>query len=349
MSSVGSIEPDGILYACTKNVRMKIASTSAISIASPYSRATDFCSARSGSRALGGGVLEMLRAGSATIALLPNLEQGQESLLRNLDAPDLFHPLFAFLLLLEQLSFAGDIAAVTLCGHILAQRLDGFPRNNLGADPGLNRDFEHLARDQLAHLFAQRPAPFISLVAMHDYRKRVHHLAIDPNIQFNQRPCPEVQKLVIERRVAAAHRFQTIVKVEDDFGQRQFIVQDDALLAEEAKVALDAAAILAQLHHCAEILLRHVDRRENEGLLDRLDRVLVGEQRRIVDRRETARNCTHLVGDRRRSHDQVDAKFALEPLLRDLHMQQAEKSRAKAEAECLRGLGLADEARVVEA
>src|SRR5271170_1232722 len=225
---------------------MKIASRSAMIIASPYSRATDFCEdARSGSRALSGCPLEMLRAGSATIALLPNLEQGQESLLRNLDAPDLFHPLLAFLLLLEQLSFSRDIAAVTFGGDILTQRLDGFPGDNLGADRGLNRDFEHLARNQFAHLFAQRPAPFVGLVAMHDNRKRVHHLAVDPYIQFNQRPGPEVQKLVIQRCVAAAHRFEPIVKVEDNLGQRQLVVQDDALLAEEPQVALDAAAVLA--------------------------------------------------------------------------------------------------------
>src|SRR6266481_402201 len=146
MSSVGSIEPDGILYACTKKVRIKIASTSAMIIASLYSRATDFCpGARSASRAFSGCTLEMLRTGSATAALLPDLEQGQESLLRNLDASDLFHPLFAFLLLLEQLSFSRDVAAVTFGGDVLAQRLDGLARDNLGADSGLGRDFEHLA------------------------------------------------------------------------------------------------------------------------------------------------------------------------------------------------------------
>src|ERR1700691_3068457 len=350
MSSVGSIEPDGILYACTKKVRMKTASTSAMIIASTYSRVTDFCAgARSASRAFSACALGMLRAGSATAALLPDLEQGQESLLRNLDASDLFHPLLAFLLLLEQLSFSRDIAAVTFGGDVLAQRLDGFARDNLGADSGLNRDFEHLARDQLAHLFAQRPAPFISLVAMHDYRKRVNHLAVNPYIQFNQRPGPEDQKLVVQRRVAAAHRVKAVVKIEDDFGQRQLVVQDDALLAEEAQVALEATAILAQLHHGAEILLGHVDRCEDEGLLDRLDRVLVGQPRRIVDRRQRARNRAHLVGDRRRGHDQVDAEFALQPLLRDLHVQQAEESRTEAEAQRLRGLGLADQTRVGEA
>src|ERR1019366_868250 len=274
MSSVGSIEPDGILYACMKNVRMKTASTSAMNIASPYSRATDFCAgARSAvSPALCGCTLEMLRAGSATIALLPDLEQGQESLLRNLDAPDLFHPLLPFLLLLEHLSFPRDIAAVALGGDVLAQRLHGFPRDNLRADPGLNRDFEHLAWNQLAHLFAQSPAPFVSLVAMHDNRKRVHRLAINSNIQFNQRPGTEVQKLVVQRRVAAAHRFQPIVKIEDDFSERQFVVQDHALFTQETQIALRAAPVFAQLHHGAEVLLGHVNRSENERLLDRLDR-----------------------------------------------------------------------------
>src|SRR6266481_6370576 len=299
MSSVGSIEPDGILYACTKNVRMKTASRSAMIIASTYSRVTDFCAAaRSASRAFNGCTLEMLRAGSATAALLPDLEQGQESLLRNLDAPDLFHPLLAFLLLLEQLSFSRDIAAITLGGDVFAQRLNGFARDNLGADTGLNRDFEHLARNQLAHLFAQRPAPFVSLVAMHDYRKRVDHLAINPYVQFNQRAGPEVQKLVVQRRIAPAHRFQAIIKVEDDLGERQLVVQDDALLAEVTQIALEAAAIFAELHHGAQVLLGHVDRCEDEGFLDRLDGVLGGQMRGIVHRRQPVRNGTYLVGDR---------------------------------------------------
>src|SRR5271156_5469196 len=351
MSSVGSIDPDGILYAWMKNVRMKIASRSAMTIASPYSRATDFCAGASSalSRACCGRALGMVRAGSATIALLPDLEQGQESLLRNLDASDLLHPLLPFLLLLEQLAFSRDIAAVTLGGDVFAQRLDGFTRDDLGADRGLNRDFEHLARNQFAHLFAQRPAPFVGLVAMHDNRKRVHHLAVDPYIQFNQRPGPEVQKLVIQRCVAAAHRFEPIVKVEDNLGQRQLVVQDDALLAEEPQVALDAAAVLAQLHHGAQILFGHVDRREDEGLLDCLDGVLIGQMRGIVHRRQLARNGAHLVGDRRRGDDQVDTEFALEPLLRDLHVQQSEEAGAEAEAQRLGGLGLADQTRVVEA
>ncbi len=45
MSSVGSIEPEGILYAWMKKVRMMSARMSAMPNASPYSRAADFCGA----------------------------------------------------------------------------------------------------------------------------------------------------------------------------------------------------------------------------------------------------------------------------------------------------------------
>ena len=45
----------------------------------------------------------------------------------------------------------------------------------------------------------------------------------------------------------------------------------------------------------------------------------------------------------------VEVVLALEPLLDDLHVQQAEEAAAEAEAERLRGLGLEDERGVVEA
>ncbi len=42
MSRFGSIDPVGILNACTTNVRMKSARMTAITIVSKYSRTTDF-------------------------------------------------------------------------------------------------------------------------------------------------------------------------------------------------------------------------------------------------------------------------------------------------------------------
>ena len=52
--------------------------------------------------------------------------------------------------------------------------------------------------------------------------------------------------------------------------------------------------------------------------------------------------------DARRRREQVEVVLALEALLDDLHVEQAEEAAAEAEAERGRRLGLVDEAGVVE-
>src|SRR4026208_1404524 len=68
------------------------------------------------------------RACGSPLLLAVEVEDGEERLLRHLDAADLLHPLLALLLLLEQLSLAGDVAAVALREHGLALRLEPPPR-----------------------------------------------------------------------------------------------------------------------------------------------------------------------------------------------------------------------------
>jgi hypothetical protein len=55
------------------------------------------------------------------------------------------------------------------------------------------------------------------------------------------------------------------------------------------------------------------------------------------------------VAHRRRRLHEVEVVLALEPLLDDLHVQQAEEAAAEAEAERVAGLGLERERAVVEA
>src|SRR5580704_10995674 len=92
-----------------------------------------------------------------------------------------------------------------------------------------------------------------------------------------------------------------------------------------------------------------MDRREDEWLLDRLDASLVRQARRIINESNRAVGGANLKLDGGRRHDEVDAVLALQPLLRNLHMQETEESGAETEAERLRILRLADEARIVEA
>ena len=56
----------------------------------------------------------------------------------------------------------------------------------------------------------------------------------------------------------------------------------------------------------------------------------------------------HLVDDGRRRRDQVHVVLALEPLLHDVHVQQAEEAAAEAEAQRLRHLRLVVQRRVVQ-
>ena len=66
----------------------------------------------------------------------------------------------------------------------------------------------------------------------------------------------------------------------------------------------------------------------------------VRHQRRILDQLHRAVGLVDLVLHARHRRDEVEIELALEPLLHDLHVQQAEKSAAEAEAERRRRLGL---------
>src|SRR4051812_41613528 len=92
ISRLFSIEPVGILKACTTKVRMNSARMTAVTIASKYSRSADFLNSR------GAGTCPLFTVGS-------HLQHGEKRLLRDFDSAHPLHPLLAFLLLLEQLSF----------------------------------------------------------------------------------------------------------------------------------------------------------------------------------------------------------------------------------------------------
>src|SRR6266480_7475495 len=90
------------------------------------------------------------RSESWKFTLLPvvHAKDGQESLLRDLDGTDPLHPLLAFLLLLEELALARDVAAVALGEHVLAHRPDRLAADDMRADRRLDGHFEQLPGDQ---------------------------------------------------------------------------------------------------------------------------------------------------------------------------------------------------------
>ena len=79
-------------------------------------------------------------------ALVPHTQRRNERLLRDAHASIFAHPLLAFLLLVEQLFLAADIAAIAFGRHVLAHRGDRFARDHLAADRGLDRDLEEVSK-----------------------------------------------------------------------------------------------------------------------------------------------------------------------------------------------------------
>src|SRR5690348_3097878 len=218
-----------MVKAWTMNVRMTSASRMAMAMASTYSRRTDLrrrgtsmggtlgCPLTAAGSVLG-GLAESRRRGSSAISAL---EDRQERFLRDLDLPDLLHALLAFLLALQQLALARDVAAVALGGDVLAHGLDGLAGDDPAADGGLDGHLVELARDDAPQLLHQRLAPLVGLVAVDDDAERVHRIAVEQDVELHEVGGPEVGELVVERGVAPGDRLQLVVEVDHDLRQRE--------------------------------------------------------------------------------------------------------------------------------
>src|ERR1700722_3565982 len=96
------------------------------------------------------------------------VEDGEKGFLRDLDVPYLFHTLLALFLLLQQLSFARNVAAVALGRDILAQGRDRFARDHPAADGRLDRHLELVPLDFAPQFLDQFAAPAVGMGLVHD-------------------------------------------------------------------------------------------------------------------------------------------------------------------------------------
>src|SRR5215203_3872016 len=154
-------------------------------------------------------------------------ESGDEGLLGHLDPADHLHPLLALLLLLQQLALAGDVTAVALGEHVLADRPDVLAGDDSRPDRCLDRHLELLPRDQLAQSLGHLHAVAVGLVLVHDRGERVDGLALKQDVHLDQVGRLLAVDLVVERRVAPRLGLQVVEKVEDDLGQGQGVSQLD--------------------------------------------------------------------------------------------------------------------------
>ena len=121
----------------------------------------------------------------AELVLVVGAEDGDESLLRDVDVADFLHALFAFALLVKKLAFTSDIAAVAFGKNVFAELTDIFTGDDFAADGALNGDLKHLRRNGFAEAFANHAGARDGAVRMADGGKGINGLAVDENFELD--------------------------------------------------------------------------------------------------------------------------------------------------------------------
>ncbi len=88
-------------------------------------------------------------------------------------------------------------------------------------------------------------------------------------------------------------------------------------------IDLGAALGFAQRDDRAEVFLWHKDGRPNNGLANLLDFWRFGQFGRVLDHHNGPVDQLDLVDDGGRGRYQIHVELSFEPLLHDLHVQQA--------------------------
>src|SRR5437016_3177723 len=132
-----------------------------------------------------------------------HFQHREEGFLRDVDLADALHAALAFFLFFKEFAFARNVAAVALGENVFANRRDGFARNHAAANRRLNRHFEHLPRNQFSQARHQFAPALGRKVSMDDQRQRIHWLAGDQHIQFDEVRLTVAREVIVERSVAA--------------------------------------------------------------------------------------------------------------------------------------------------
>ena len=154
--------------------------------------------------------------------------------------------------------------------------------------------------------------------------------------------------MVVERSVALRDALQFVVEVNHYLAQGQHEAQFHAVAADVLLVDQFAALVEAEGHDGADEVGGGDDGCAYVGLLDMVYQRLVGQPRGIVHLLHFA-----LLGIAHIRHvghggDDVHIELAVQPLLHDLHVQQAEEATAETEAQGHGGLGLEGQRGVVQ-
>src|SRR5690625_7321510 len=95
--------------------------------------------------------------------------------------------------------------------------------------------------------------------------KRINPFAVDEDIQPDKRPGLVAQKIIFKRGKTAADRLEAVKEVHDHISHGQGIGQLD-LAAKKTHVLLLTALFFTQADHATNVVLRHKNVGEKDGL-----------------------------------------------------------------------------------
>ncbi len=214
---------------------------------------------------------------------IPRIQHRHKRLLRDRHRPDVLHALLALLLLFEEFAFAAHVAAVALCQDVLAEGFDGFSRDDLAADRGLDGDFELVAGDLFAEFGAEGAAAVFGFVSVHDDGECFDGFAVDEDVHLDEVVVAVGDDLVVHGAVAAGEALHLVEEVVDDLGEGDFELEEVAGLGNEGLGFVDAAAVEDEFHDVPDLVLGDHEVEAADGLAHLDDGGRVGEFGGVVD------------------------------------------------------------------
>jgi len=280
-----------------------------------------------------------------SVSALQHLDEG---VLRDVDFAEGFHLRFALLLFLEKFALSGDVAAVTLGGHVLAHRGDRFPGDDAASDGGLDGDHEHLLRDHFLELGGELASLGLGFIAVHDDGEGFYRFPGDEHVHFDHVGGAVAGMFVVHGTVSPGHGFEAVVEIDEDVGEGDGGREEDTSVIDGLGILELAPFLHDELHDFTDELARNHDEDPHDGFADLLDDGRIREVARVVDDECFPIRLGDLVDHRGVGGNDIHVEFAAEAFLHDFHVEKAEEAAAEAEAQSGRALGLEGEGRVVD-
>src|SRR5699024_5109936 len=196
----------------------------------------------------------------------------------------------------------------------------------------LNRHLKLLARDELFKLLRHLIAVVISVVLVHDGRKRINWLALKQDIDLDQVCFLLACFLIVQGSIALSTGFEHVEEVENNLTQRHDIAQLHAVFRQVIHTLHLSTLGLAQLHRRAHISLRNDDRHLHDGLVD-LGDFSAWPIRRVVHHPLRTIFTYDAVGYRRRRGNQVEVEMELQKVTGNFHVQKTQEATAETKAQ----------------